>query len=184
MNTNYLESVSKQFKYYKSLGDKTFAVLDNDEVHWRNGEAQNSIAIITKHIAGNMLSRFTNFLTEDGEKPWRNRDDEFEDTFNSKEEMIAYWEKGWQCFFDTLSTLTPSDVERLVYIRNEGHTVLEALNRQMAHYAYHIGQIVYIAKIIKGDSWQSLTIPKGASNQFNQDKFGKEKQRKHFTDNK
>ena len=129
-----------------------------------------------------MLSRWTNFLTEDGEKEWRNRDDEFEDTYSSKEEMFAYWEEGWQCLLNTLNLLEAKDLEKIIYIRNQGHTVLEAINRQLAHYPYHIGQIVYIAKLLKGDNWKSLSIPKGKSKIYNQEKFSKEKERKHFTD--
>ena len=129
-----------------------------------------------------MLSRWTNFLTEDGEKEWRNRDDEFEDTYSSKEEMFAYWEEGWQCLLNTLNLLEAKDLEKIIYIRNQGHTVLEAINRQLAHYPYHIGQIVYIAKLLKGDNWKSLLIPKGKSKIYNQEKFSKEKERKHFTD--
>ncbi|SFT09770.1 Protein of unknown function [Zhouia amylolytica] len=182
MNSNYLESTRKQFRYYKSLADKTFVVLNDDDIHWRNVEAQNNIVTLVKHMAGNMLSRFTNFLSEDGEKDWRNRDDEFEDTLATKDEMITYWDKGWNCLFNSIDNLSPNDLERIIYIRNEGHTVLEALNRQMAHYAYHVGQIVFIGKILKGDQWNSLTIPKGASKDFNKEKFNQNKERRHFTD--
>ncbi|UNY98684.1 DUF1572 domain-containing protein [Zhouia spongiae] len=182
MEAHYIDSITKQFRYYKSLGDKSFAILSENDIHRRQGEEQNSIAIIAKHMAGNMLSRFTNFLTEDGEKSWRDRDSEFEDTLQTKDEMIAYWEKGWKCLFNTLENLNPEDIAQIVYIRNEGHTALEALNRQMAHYAYHIGQIVCLAKMIKGNSWISLSIPKGDSDKFNKDKFNKGKSRRHFTD--
>ncbi|WP_275126002.1 DUF1572 family protein [Zhouia amylolytica] len=182
MNSNYLESTRKQFRYYKSLADKTFVVLNDDDIHWRNVEAQNNIVTLVKHMAGNMLSRFTNFLSEDGEKDWRNRDDEFEDTLATKDEMITYWDKGWNCLFNSIDNLSPNDLERIIYIRNEGHTVLEALNRQMAHYAYHVGQIVFIGKLLKGDQWNSLTIPKGASKDFNKEKFNQNKERRHFTD--
>ncbi|MCQ0109967.1 DUF1572 family protein [Zhouia sp. CL16] len=182
LNSNYLESTRKQFRYYKSLADKTFVVLNDDDIHWRNVEAQNNIVTLVKHMAGNMLSRFTNFLSEDGEKDWRNRDDEFEDTLATKDEMITYWDKGWNCLFNSIDNLSPNDLERIIYIRNEGHTVLEALNRQMAHYAYHVGQIVFIGKLLKGDQWNSLTIPKGASKDFNKEKFNQNKERRHFTD--
>ena len=150
MNENYIDSIKKQFQYYKMLGDKSLLVLNDDEIHWQSGEESNSAAIIVKHIVGNMLSRWTNFLTEDGEKEWRNRDDEFEDTYSSKEEMFAHWEEGWQCLLNTLNSLEANDLEKIIYIRNQGHTVLEAINRQLAHYPYHIGQIVYIAKLLKG----------------------------------
>lgn len=182
MNENYLESVLKQFQYYKMLADKTIAVLSDEEIHWQPGTDTNSVAIIVKHMAGNMLSRWTNFLTEDGEKEWRKRDEEFEDSYDSKEEMIAHWESGWKCLFDALAAVTPDKLEHLIYIRNMGHTVMEAINRQLAHYPYHVGQIVFLGKIIKGDSWISLSIPKGGSKSYNQEKFSKEKERKHFTD--
>ena len=182
MNKNYLESVIKQFLYYKMLADKTIQVLNNDEIHWQSGEESNSIAILVKHMVGNMLSRWTNFLTEDGEKEWRNRDAEFEDTYNSKEEMVAHWEEGWHCLFNTLNSLQPEDLVKIIFIRNQGHTVLEAINRQLAHYPYHVGQIVYIGKLLKGETWESLSIVKGKSTTYNSEKFSKEKERKHFTD--
>ena len=182
MNDNYINSVLKQFQYYKMLGDKSLLILNEDEIHWQSGDESNSIAIIVKHIVGNMLSRWTNFLTEDGEKEWRNRDMEFVDTYNSKEEMFAHWEEGWTCLFNTLNSLESIDLEKIIYIRNQGHTVLEAINRQLAHYPYHIGQIVYLARLLKGDDWVSLSIPKGKSTNYNNEKFSKEKSRKHFTD--
>ncbi|MEM6686941.1 MAG: DUF1572 domain-containing protein [Bacteroidota bacterium] len=179
---NYLESSKKQFDYYKSLGDKTFAQLNDEDIHWQQHEESNSISVIVKHIVGNMLSRWTNFLSEDGEKEWRHRDQEFEDTYTSKAEMITAWEKGWQCLFDAINPLQAEDVSRIIYIRNMGHTVLEAMTRQLCHYPYHIGQIVYVAKQIRGDEWTSLSVPKGQSKAYNTEKFGKEKSRKHFTD--
>ncbi|MEN3325146.1 DUF1572 family protein [Mariniflexile soesokkakense] len=179
---SYLVCVIKQFEYYKSLGDKTFSQLTFDEMQWQSTEASNSISIIAKHIVGNMLSRWTNFLTEDGEKSWRNRDAEFEDTYTSKEDLIASWESGWLCLFNALKTLKSEDLERIIYIRNEGHTVTEAINRQLAHYPYHIGQIVFLGKLLKDEQWLSLSIPKGNSSKYNKEKFSKEKIRKHFTD--
>lgn len=128
-----------------------------------------------------MLSRWTNFLTEDGEKQWRHRDQEFEDTFTTKEELIDTWDKGWHCLFNAIKPLTKSDLERII-IRNQGHTVTEAINRQLAHYAYHIGQIVFIGTLIKSDDWLSLSIPKGNSKTYNEEKFNKPKSRTHFTD--
>ena len=180
---SYLDSIIKQFEYYKSLGDKTFNQLSFEELQWQSQEDSNSIAIITKHIAGNMLSRWTNFLTEDGEKEWRQRDLEFENTFDTIEDLIAYWENGWSCMFTALKALTNKDLERIIYIRNEGHTVTEAINRQYAHYAYHIGQIVFLGKLLKGNEWQSLSIPKGNSSKYNSGKFSEEKSKRHFTDN-
>lgn len=179
---NYLESTKKQFAYYKSLGDKTFAQLNDINIHWQANEDSNSVSIIVKHIVGNMLSRWTNFLTEDGEKEWRHRDTEFEDTYTSKVEMIAAWEKGWQCLFGAINPLQADDVSRIVYIRNQGHTVLEAITRQLCHYSYHIGQLVYVGKLICSDEWTSLSIPKGKSSTYNKDKFSQEKSKKHFTD--
>ncbi|WP_339894747.1 DUF1572 family protein [uncultured Algibacter sp.] len=179
---SYLTSIIKQFKFYKSLGDKTFDQLSFDEMLWQSDENSNSISIIVKHIAGNMLSRWTNFLTEDGEKEWRIRDDEFISNFNSKEAVIAAWESGWFCLFKAIKPLKPEDLENIIYIRNGGHTVTEAINRQLAHYAYHIGQIVFLGKLLKGENWKSLSIPKGDSSKYNQDKFSKDKGRRHFTD--
>jgi len=180
--SSYLSSVTKQFQYYKSLGDKTFGQLKEQDIHCQANENSNSIAIIVKHIVGNMLSRWTNFLTEDGEKTWRHRDSEFEDTYTSKSDMITHWEKGWYCLFDAINTLKDNDLERLIYIRNQGHTVTEAINRQLSHYAFHVGQIVFLGKMIANENWESLSIPKGKSASYNQEKFGKEKGKRHFTD--
>lgn len=179
---SYLPSILKQFEYYKSLGDKTFNQLEFDEMLWQSNEDANSIAIIVKHLVGNMLSRWTNFLTEDGEKPWRNRDDEFVSSFNTKEELIAAWESGWLCLFKAIKPLSENNLEHIVYIRNGGHTVIESINRQLAHYSYHIGQIVFLGKLLKGNDWQSLSIPKGNSTKYNKEKFSKEKSKRHFTD--
>ncbi len=181
MNTNYLESVIKQFEYYKMLGDKTFAQIPDDKVFWQYNEDSNSIATIVKHLWGNMLSRWTDFLTTDGEKEWRNRDAEFENDIATKQEMIDKWNEGWKVFLDTLKSLKKEDLEKIIYIRNQGHTVLEAINRQLAHYPYHIGQIVFIGKMCAG-GWASLSIPKGNSQQYNADKFSKPKEKGHFTD--
>ena len=182
MNNSYLESIIKQFEYYKSLGDKTFNQLTFDELQNEIAKDVNSISIIVKHIVGNMLSRWTNFLIEDGEKEWRLRDKEFEDTYTSKEELIENWDKGWKCLFDAIKPLNENDLERIIYIRNQGHTVTEAINRQLAHYSYHIGQIVFLGKVLKGEHWQSLSIPKGDSTKYNKEKFSKEKGKRHFTD--
>ena len=182
MNNSYLISTLKQFEYYKSLGDKTFDQLTDEQIHWQHNNDSNSIAIIVKHLVGNMLSRWTNFLIEDGEKEWRQRDIEFEDTYTTKTEMQLAWNKSWQCLFDAINPLQEKDLNTIVYIRNQGHTVTEAINRQLCHYAYHIGQIVYIGKLLKGDEWKSLSIPKNKSSAYNKEKFSEEKQRKHFTD--
>ena len=170
---NYLKSVVFEFRRYKTLGDKSFAQLEEDEILWRKGSDDNSISQIVKHLSGNMLSRWTNFLTEDGEKPWRNREQEFQQPYSSKQEMMVAWEKGWTCLFNALESISEQDYNRLLKIRNEEHTIIEAINRQLAHYANHIGQIVLLAKMIKGTSWQSPSIPKGGSEDFNKQKFGK-----------
>lgn len=182
MENSYLQSATKQFEYYKLLGDKTFEQLSNEELHKEFITDTNSIAIIVKHLVGNMLSRWTNFLTEDGEKSWRHRDAEFIDTLKTKGELISTWNKGWNCLFNTLNSLSENDLERIIYIRNHGHTVTEAINRQLSHYAYHVGQIVFLGKLLKGNNWQSLSIPKGNSKRYNAEKFSKEKSRKHFTE--
>ena len=182
MNDSYIDSTIKQFEYYKSLGDKTIEPLTFEELQKEFAQDSNSISIIVKHLVGNMLSRWTNFLTEDGEKPWRKRDLEFIDSYTSKEDMVSDWNKGWNCLFNALKPLTNNDLEHIIYIRNQGHTVTEAINRQLCHYAYHVGQIVFIGKLIKGEHWKSLSIPKGDSSKYNKEKFSKEKARGHFTD--
>lgn len=179
---SYLTSTIKQFEYCKSLGDKTFSQLTFEDLQNEIAKDANSISIIVKHIIGNMLSRWTNFLTEDGEKEWRLREREFEDTYDTKEELIANWKKGWNCLFDAIKSLNENDLETIVYIRNQGHTVTEAINRQLTHYSYHVGQIVFLGKVLKGKEWQSLSIPKGHSKKYNEEKFSKEKSKKHFTD--
>ena len=180
--SSYLSSTIKQLAYYKSLGEKTFSQLSIDELQKEFNTDSNSISIIVKHLVGNMLSRWTNFLAEDGEKIWRHRDEEFEDTYTSKSDMIKDWNKGWQCVFDAISPLKDSDLERVIYIRNQGHTVTEAINRQLCHYSYHVGQIVFLGKLIKGTDWQTLSVAKGKSSEYNQDKFSKDKGRRHFTE--
>ncbi len=182
MEENYLSSARKQFEYYKSLGDRTFSQLNDEQLFWQFNEDSNSIAIIVKHLWGNMLSRWTDFLTSDGEKEWRHRDQEFEADINTREELIAKWEEGWTCLFTALDSVNPDNFHQLVYIRNQGHTILEAVNRQLGHYPYHIGQIVFLGKMMKSEAWTSLSIPKGGSKAFNEKKFAEEKQRGHFTD--
>ncbi|MEZ4802742.1 MAG: DUF1572 family protein [Gelidibacter sp.] len=182
MENVYLSGIIKQFNYYKTLGDKTFEQLTFEEMNDQYNEDSNSISIIVKHMVGNMLSRWTNFLTEDGEKLWREREQEFEASYTSKEELTAAWETGWKCLFDAITPLNDSDMDTIIYIRNEGHTIAEAIFRQLGHYPYHIGQIVYIGKLMKGNHWVSLSIPKGDSTTYNANKFNKPKERKHFTD--
>ncbi len=179
---NYLEGTRKQFYYYKSLGDRTFAQLNNEDIHWKYNSYSNNISIVVKHLVGNMLSRWTNFLSEDGEKKWRQRDREFEDSYLSKSEMITAWEKGWQCLFDAITPLKAEDLNRTIYIRNQEQFVIDAINRQLAHYAYHVGQIVFIGTLIKNNTWKSLSIPKNQSKNYNDQKFGQGKHGGHFTD--
>ncbi|KAA2217723.1 DUF1572 family protein [Chryseobacterium sediminis] len=157
----------KRFEYYKSLGDKTFGQLTDEQMFWQYNDESNSIAVIVKHIAGNMLSRWTNFLTEDGEKSWRNRDGEFINTFTTKDEVLDFWEKGWECFFDALEKINDDNMYSTTYIRGEAHPVIDAVLRQLAHYPYHIGQIVYIAKMIKNEDWNTLSIARNRSQEFN-----------------
>lgn len=179
---SYLESVKKQFLYYKMLGEKSIDQLEPQQLFVSVNEDTNSIATIIKHISGNMLSRWTDFLTSDGEKEWRNRDAEFENDLQSKEEVLDVWNKGWNCFLDALNGLNPEQLSDIIYIRNEGHTVIEAINRQLAHYPYHVGQIVFYAKQLKNGDWDSLSIPKNKSGNYNAEKFAKEKEIKNFTD--
>ncbi len=171
----YLQSVIKRMLTYKELGDKTFAQLEEKDFHFKPNESSNSIAIIIQHMSGNMLSRWTDFLTEDGEKTWRDRDREFEPEpqFRSREQLIGYWEKGWACMLDTLRSLKEEDLLKTINIRNEPLIVIDAINRQLAHYPHHVGQILYIGKLIKDGAWKSLSIPRGQSQQFNQEMQGK-----------
>lgn len=182
VSVNFLESSGKLFRYYKSLGEKAIAQLTDKQINARPNAASNSIAHIVHHLSGNMLSRFTDFLTADGEKSWRNREAEFAEGYATKTELLAAWEKGWACLFTALDSLQPADLSRIIYIRNEGQTVLEAIQRQLAHYPHHVGQILYQAKALVGDDFRSLSIARGATEQFNKDKFSQEKTRKHFTD--
>ncbi|KRB55996.1 DUF1572 family protein [Flavobacterium sp. Root186] len=182
VDTAYLESVKKQFLYYKILGEKAIEQLEPDQLFVSVNEDTNSIATIVKHISGNMLSRWTDFLTSDGEKEWRNRDSEFENDLQSKQEVLEVWNKGWNCLENALNSLKPEQLSDIIYIRNEGHTVIEAINRQLAHYPYHVGQIVFYAKQLKKSSWESLSIPKNKSGNYNSEKFAKEKEIKNFTD--
>ena len=182
MKTDYINNVIKQFEYYKLLGDKTIAQLADDELKWQYNPESNSIVTIIKHLSGNMLSRWTDFLTSDGEKEWRNRDAEFENDIQSRVAIVKLWEEGWKCLFDSLKILKEDDLEHTIYIRNQGHTVVEAINRQLAHYPYHIGQIVFIGKMILNEKWQTLSIARGKSTDYNAEKFTKEKHTEHFTD--
>ncbi len=163
----------KRFLYYKELGDRSLAQLSEEQIFWQYNEESNSIAIIIKHIAGNMRSRWINFLTEDGEKSWRNRDSEFENNFKTKAEVLEYWEKGWACLFEALNQITDENINSTIYIRGEAHSVVDAVFRQLAHYPYHIGQIIYIAKMMKNEDWQTLSIARNKSADFNAEMHSK-----------
>ena len=216
VSEDFLTSANRQFLYYKTLGEKAIEQLEPEQLFVSLNDDTNSIAIIIKHLHGNMLSRWTDFLTTDGEKEWRDRDGEFDESTNiihtrhpelvsgsaemlkqvqhdkqslenKKIEVLRLWNQGWECLFNTLNSLKPEDLDKIIYIRNEGHTVLEAINRQLAHYPYHVGQIVFYAKILKKSDpiaigWTSLSIPKNKSKDYNSDKFSKDKTTKHFTD--
>ena len=202
----FLTSAKKQFLYYKTIGEKAMDQLEPEQLFYAANEDTNSIAIIVKHLHGNMLSRWTDFLTTDGEKESRNRDAEFEDNSTlsrhpelvsgshgemlnppadrqyDKADLLKKWNEGWDCLFNALNELKPEQLSQIIYIRNEGHTVVEAINRQLAHYPYHVGQIIFYAKMLKKGEWTSLSIPKNKSTDYNSNKFSKEKSIKNFTD--
>jgi hypothetical protein len=168
----FLDSAIKRFNEYKGLGQKTIDQLTGEEMHYCPNETSNSIAVIIQHMHGNMLSRWTNFLTEDGEKEWRNRDDEFEVHQFSKEQLIDKWNEGWKVVLDTLGSLKTEDLSKKITIRSQPLNVVDAINRQLTHYSYHVGQIVYIGRWIKQNEWKSLSIPKNTSAEFNKRMFG------------
>lgn len=182
MKENYLKSVKRQFNFYKVLGERTFDQLEDADLFWQPDPETNSISVMVNHLWGNMKSRWTDFLTSDGEKEWRQRDMEFEDVIKTRTQMMEKWEDGWNCLFEALDSITVENFETTVYIRNQGHTIIEAINRQMGHYPYHIGQIILIGRMIKKDQWISLSIPKGKSKEYNAEKFAQQKRKAHFTD--
>ncbi len=165
---DYLSDALESFRAYKKLAEKALAQTRDDEFFIILDEESNSLAIIMKHMAGNMLSRWTDFLIADGEKPDRNRDLEFvTPAGTTKEEVWAYWERGWACLFAALEPLEPADFDRKILIRGEEHTIVQAINRQLTHYAYHVGQIVFLAKHLRSQEWNSLSIPRNRSVEFN-----------------
>ena len=169
---HYLEEAARQLRGHKRMAEGAMSQLGDQELFRTIDPESNSVAIIVKHLAGNMRSRFTDFLTSDGEKPTRHRDTEFViDARTTRADVMSWWEQGWQAVFDTLSSLKPADVTRTVTIRNEPHTVLQAINRQIAHYAQHIGQIVFLAKHLKGSEWKTLSVPRGKSEELNAGKL-------------
>jgi len=179
---SYLQSVIRQFEYYENLGMRTMEQLTDSELLKEPVPGVNSVSVIVKHLHGNMLSRWTDFLNTDGEKAFRDRDGEFEQTLSNRKEIYAAWQEGWGLLLKTIENLDEADLEKVVYIRNQGHSVVEAINRQLCHYSYHIGQVVFLGKIFKGNGWESLSIPKNQSIAYNADKFSREKSKGHFTD--
>lgn len=177
-----LTAFKKQFAYYRFLGEGAIAQLSEEELFRDDAAGSNSVAVIVKHLEGNMKSRWTDFLTTDGEKTWRNRDDEFVADFADRAALESAWAAGWGVLEKALRSIHPDEMEDIVYIRNEGHTVTEAMLRQLAHYAYHVGQIVLLGKQMKGNDWISLSIPRNESSTFNNGKFARSKGVRHFTD--
>ena len=173
MTNNYLSSAIRQFEQYRTLGEKTFSQLSDEQLFWQYHEECNSIAIIVQHLHGNMLSRWTDFLTMDGEKKWRTREAEFVNSIKDRQELLLQWNEGWDCVLGALRALTEDNLENTIYIRNEAHTVTEAINRQLTHYASHVGQIIYIGKMLAGKRWETLSIARGQSKQFNKDMFSR-----------
>ena len=167
MQVDFLKSARQQFESYKSLGEKTFAQLSDEQLYWQYNSESNSIAIIIKHMSGNMHSRWTDFLTTDGEKEWRKRDEEFENDIHERPQLMKIWDEGWQCVFSAIDSLTGDDLGKEIFIRKKGYSAMDAIHRQLTHYAYHVGQIVYIGKMVCNEAWTSLTIPRGKSHEFN-----------------
>jgi hypothetical protein len=181
---NFMDQMAgliKLFRYYRGLGERAMSQVSEDHLFARPDENSNSIAVIVRHLSGNMLSRWTNFRTEDGEKEWRDRDSEFEDPDWDTERLMQYWKEGWDCLENALSNIQDSELNEIVYIRKEGHSIQEAIYRQLAHYTYHVGQIVYLSRMFS-ESWKSLSIPKNESGRYNSEKFSGEKEIRHFTD--
>jgi hypothetical protein len=166
--TSHVEDSLSLFRYYKKLGEGAMAQVTDEQLFVALDPEMNSVALIVKHIAGNMRSRWTDFLISDGEKPDRNRDSEFEEPPTTRAALMEMWESGWVCLFKALEPLSESDAGRTVMIRGEAHSVMQAINRQLAHYPYHIGQIVFLAKHLQSAQWKSLSVPRGQSGQFNQ----------------
>jgi hypothetical protein len=168
----FLSAILNAFEANKRLADRAVEQVPDDKLHAALDPNTNSIAVIMKHVAGNLASRWTDFLTADGEKPWRNRDGEFAGSFTSRAELLEFWERGWACLFQTLKSLGQEDLEKTVVIRGEPHSVPLALARSLGHTCYHIGQIVQVARVHAGEKWRTLTIPRGGSEQFNQANWG------------
>lgn len=172
LGRSVIDAAIASFRANKGWADKAIAQLPDNKLHIALDANTNCIAVIMKHVAGNLLSRWTDFLTTDGEKPWRNRDDEFVDTFPSRAQLIEFWNSGWQRLDESLSALSPADLCKSITIRGEPHSVPLAIDRSLAHSCYHVGQIILIARILAGDDWTTITIPRGASASFNQRVWG------------
>lgn len=173
MEKHYIENIQHTFLQYRALAEKAMAQVEEKRLFWAFNNESNSIAIIVQHVSGNMISRFTNFYEEDGEKTWRDRDREFEGVLTTRAEVMEAWNNGWNVFLKIIQSLEPADLHKTVTIRGQAHTVVEALQRQLAHYSYHIGQIVFLSKMVAQDSWNSLSIPKNQSDDFNRKMTGK-----------
>ena len=171
IGSEFLDQSRKVFRSQKDLADKAIAQLSDAELFWQPDPESNSVAINMKHLAGNMISRWTDFLTTDGEKPDRHRDGEFEIAEDDIQSLRKYWDRGYAVFFNTLDSLTENDLLKIVMVRNEPHTVIQAIQRQVSHYGYHIGQIVALAKHINGENWKTLSIPRGKSEEYLHGKF-------------
>ncbi len=174
MKTDFIEIAKQQFKTYKGLGEKVMAQTEETNLFLQAHQDSNSIAIVVQHLWGNMLSRWTDFLTTDGEKEWRKREEEFEPILQTRAAVLAHWEEGWECLFNALDGLNETDLTRVIYIRGEAHSVKEAIARQLTHYAYHVGQIVFISRMLNTTNFQSLSIPKGGTAAYNQGKFNQQ----------
>ena len=171
MSREFLTSVKQNIEFLISKGERTINQLNYDELHWIPNEESNSIAILVKHLHGNMLSRWTDFLTTDGEKSTRERDAEFEGGYISRDELVQSWESGWDQFIKTVESLQDEDLHRTVYLRGEAFTAMQLIQDELVHYAMHIGQMIYIGKLVKNNEWQTISIPKGQSKEYNENKF-------------
>lgn len=166
--TEFLSTSIRRVRYYKDLAERCFEQLADDDFYYKPNDVSNSIAVIIQHVSGNMLSRWTDFLTSDGEKEWRNRDAEFGQLRHSRAELMMMWQQGWDCYLQALESLKEEDLLKTITIRQEPLSVIDAINRQLAHYPYHVGQIVYIGRMIKDQQWKSLSIAPGASQAYNE----------------
>lgn len=181
MGPSFIETNIRLFGFYKSLGEQAMQQVGDEQLSARYNDDSNSIAVIVNHLWGNMLSRWTDFLNSDGEKDWRDRDAEFEHEITDRRTLLEKWEAGWACLFGALATLTENDLGRTIHIRGQGQTVLDAISRQLAHYSYHVGQIVFLAKMYTQSDWQTLSIAKGDSKSYNAKKFAQAGTEQHFT---